>query len=390
MQQQHQHQHQQQQQQRCQQQQHSAAAAAADEQRSKEALLRDRRQQQALLTPLSGDPKCPLLRDTQQQELIRQHTFDDTVRSKPWTAGSLSLFSRSSSDTNNPHPTPQGIWQQVKDKRSLLATHDAAAAAHEAVLASLSVCLSVFLSVPLAISRLYAVSSPSISYYVSLISSLSLLLCLGQSPAAAATGAAADQSAGKNPQSNRVSLVASLCCLLECFAVSLQRPLRKSEEERLSAGLASMADLSPEEDANIAAQIKAHVLQQQQQQQQQQRQVADSGGVLRSAAPALIHPLHADARHTAAAAAAPAAAAGRDSSKEILREVHSGHLFGRDTSDETPAAPRVPSQQEEQQEEQQQQQQQEEQGETDEEKCERIAASIRSEAEAELGKRRVE
>lgn len=90
-----------------------ATAIATDQQCNKEALLRDRRQQQALLTPFSGDPKCPLLRDVQQQELVRQHTFDDTIRLKQPSAGALSLFTRSSSDSQHPVTNSEDRWRQV-------------------------------------------------------------------------------------------------------------------------------------------------------------------------------------------------------------------------------------------------------------------------------------
>lgn len=88
--------------------------AAMPEKCNREILLRDRRQQQALLTPLSGDPKCPLLRDLQQQELVRQHTFDDTIRPKQLSSGALSLFSRAASDAQHPTAHASGRWRQVR------------------------------------------------------------------------------------------------------------------------------------------------------------------------------------------------------------------------------------------------------------------------------------
>ncbi|CDJ62551.1 hypothetical protein, conserved [Eimeria necatrix] len=270
-----------------------ATAIATDQQCNKEALLRDRRQQQALLTPFSGDPKCPLLRDVQQQELVRQHTFDDTIRLKQPSAGALSLFTRSSSDSQHPVTNSEDRWRQLS--------------------------------------------------------------------------------------------------------------LSRTEEELFAAGLNTMEDLSPEQAARISAELRAHA------RKQQQQQVHISGAI-KSAAPAELHPLQADAQ--VAAAIAPGKVPTDDHS--ALRELRSGHLHG-ETSDEeivsaAPAAnlqcrttrqqklaePHQHRQQEQQQQHEHRTQQREQPDEphheieSEEQKCERIAASIRFQAEADLSKRREE
>ncbi|KAL8439450.1 hypothetical protein Efla_004614 [Eimeria flavescens] len=297
----------------------AAAAAAGEAQRStEELLLRERRrQQQALLTPLSGDPKCPLVRDSQQQEIVRQHTFDDTVRSEGGGGSSFSLFSRSSSEF-----------------RCLLGP--------------------VGHLIPSVCLRLSVFNSPS--------------------------------------------------CLRRCLSAAYMPPLgsfSKAEEEALAADLAAMRDLSPEDAASIAAEIRARTFshqqqQQQRQEQQQQQQQLQISGAVRAAESAPLHPLHADARHAAAANPAGAAAAGR--SGVLFREVKSGQLHA-DTSDEeeqqharaaAAAAAPEPRQQQQQQQQQHEEEGEEQQDESPEEKCERIEATIRSKAEADLTRRRAE
>ncbi|XP_026192772.1 uncharacterized protein LOC34619488, partial [Cyclospora cayetanensis] len=255
-------------------------AAAAD--CSSEALLKDRRQQQALLTPLSGDPRCPLVRDAQQQELIRQHTFDDTVPSRHPTAGALSIFTRGSSDSQHPRGVSGEIWTASSSK---------------------------------------------------------------------------------------------------------------SEEELLAAGLMMMEDLSPEQAASITAELKAEASK-----RHQQQQVQISGAVRLAAPAAMHHPLRTDAETASASARSKTPQEHRPASP-VLVEVRSGRLHGDASDEETACAAARPgegkqlgkvAEQGRDAKLQQQEGEQQLEGESDEQKCERIEASIRFKAESDLNKRRAQ
>lgn len=164
-----------------------------------------------------------------------------------------------------------------------------------------------------------------------------------------------------------------------------------------------MEDLSPEQAARISAELRAHA------RKQQQQQVHISGAV-KSTAPAELHPLQADAQVAAAVASGKVLT----DDHSALRELRSGHLHG-ETSDEeivstAPAANlqyrttrqqklaeahqyRQQEQQQQHEHRTQQREQPDEQHheiESEEQKCERIAASIRFQAEADLSKRREE
>ena len=169
-----------------------------------------------------------------------------------------------------------------------------------------------------------------------------------------------------------------------------------------------MEDLSPEQAASIAAEMRAHARQQQQKQQQQRQQQQEQqqlqiSGAVRSAAPAALHPLHADAQVAAAGSAAASGGWRSSDAPSVLREVRSGKLHAETSDEEGTAAAaaaaaaaadkqrsRGHQDQEARQQQQQQQQQQQNEGESEEQKCERIAASIRFQAEADLSKRRAE